>query len=425
MNNYKEISACRVCENKNLTDIFSLGNLYVSDFSDQQNSVNGIKAPLDLVLCSHKNGGCGLLQLKHTVSNESMYRNYWYRSGINKTMCEELESISRKAKAMVNLKSGDYVIDIGSNDGTLLRSYGIEGLNTVGFEPALNLKKYGIQGTTKIIVDYFNFTQWGENFHKNKAKVITAIGMFYDLDEPNLFVADVERCMDDEGVFIIQMMYLPSFLNRNAFDGICHEHLEYYSLTSLSNLLDRHNLEVCDVEIKDDINEGSVCFFIRKKSSQKTIKLSPGASERVISMFSNEKKQGLESLQTYKEFENRIIKEKNKTLDFLKQEISNGKKIHGYAASTKGNTTLQFYEISTKLIEVIADRNSDKHGKYTIGSEIPIISEDESRKRQPDYYFVLAWHFLPEFQEREKLFLENGGKFIVSMPEFRIIDSKS
>ena len=128
--------------------------------------------------------------------------------------------------------------------------------------------------------------------------------MFYDLDEPNLFVADVERCMDDEGVFIIQMMYLPSFLNRNAFDGICHEHLEYYSLTSLSNLLDRHNLEVCDVEIKDDVNEGSVCFFIRKKSSQKTVKLSPGASERVISMFSNEKKQGLESLQTYKEFEN-------------------------------------------------------------------------------------------------------------------------
>jgi hypothetical protein len=424
MKNYNEIKACRVCGNTNLTNALSLGDLYVSDFSDQQNSDNGIKAPLDLVLCNHESGGCGLLQLKHTVSNESMYRNYWYRSGINKTMCDELASIASKAKSMANLKFGDYVIDIGANDGTLLRSYGVEGLNTVGFEPALNLEQYGIQGTTKIIVDFFNFSKWNENFSNKKAKVITAIGMFYDLDDPNSFVSDVEKCMDDDGLFIIQMMYLSSFLKRNAFDGICHEHLEYYSLFSLSNLLDRHNLEVCDVELKEHINEGSACFYIRKKNSKGGMKLSSGASARVSDMINDEKKQGLESLPTYKEFEKRIIKDKNKTLDFLQQETSKGKKIHGYAASTKGNTTLQFYEISTQLIEAIADRNPDKHGKFTMGSEIPVISEEESRGMKPDYYFVLAWHFLPEFIKRERKFLESGGKFIVSMPSFRIIDIK-
>ena len=422
MENYKEIKACRVCKKTNLTNVLSLGDLYVSDFSDQQNSDNGIKAPLDLVLCNSETGGCGLLQLKHTVSNESMYRNYWYRSGINKTMRDELSSISSKAKSMIDLKSGDYVIDIGANDGTLLRSYSLDGLNTVGFEPALNLEQYGVQGTTKIIVDFFNFSQWNKNFNSKKAKVITAIGMFYDLDDPNSFVSDVEKCLEDDGLFIIQMMYLPSFLKRNAFDGICHEHLEYYSLFSLSNLLDRHNLEVCDIELKEHINEGSVCFYIKKKNSKSGIKILLGAKERVSSMINDEKKQGLENLQTYKEFEKRIIKEKDKTLDFLKQEISKGKKIHGYAASTKGNTTLQFYEIDTQLIKAIADRNPDKHGKFTMGSEIPVISEEESRGMEPDYYFVLAWHFLPEFIKREEGFLKSGGKFIVSMPSFRVID---
>ena len=423
MKNYKEIKACRVCENTNLTDVLSLGDLYVSDFSDQQNSDNGIKAPLDLVLCNSETGGCGLLQLKHTVSNESMYRNYWYRSGINKTMRDELGSISSNAESMTNLKPGDYVVDIGANDGTLLRSYGVEGLNTVGFEPALNLEQYGIQGTTKIIVDFFNFSQWNKNFNSKKAKVITAIGMFYDLDDPNSFVSDVEKCLEDDGLFIIQMMYLPSFLKRNAFDGICHEHLEYYSLFSLSNLLDRHNLEVCDIELKEHINEGSVCFYIKKKNSKSGIKILLGAKERVSSMISDEKNQDLNNLQTYKEFEKRVIREKDKTLDFLKQEISKGKKIHGYAASTKGNTTLQFYEIDTQLIKAIADRNPDKHGKFTMGSEIPVISEEESRGMKPDYYFVLAWHFLPEFIKRESEFLRHGGKFVVSMPVFKVVDN--
>ena len=217
---YRTIEKCRVCGAQNLLSILSLGELYVSDFLDSPDKTKGIKAPLELVLCNVKDGGCGLLQLRHTVSNEAMYRNYWYRSGINKTMTDELNGIADKATTIANLKAQDYVMDIGANDGTLLRGYKLPNLNTVGFEPALNLDSYNRQGTTKIIADFFTQSAWQKEYGETKAKVITAIGMFYDLDDPNVFVADVAKCLDDEGLLVIQMMYLPSFLERNAFDGI-------------------------------------------------------------------------------------------------------------------------------------------------------------------------------------------------------------
>lgn len=418
---YTEISCCRVCQSKNLTNVLSLGDLAVSDFVDDPLAEPGIKAPLELVLCDGKQGGCGLLQLRHTVSSEAMYRNYWYRSGINQTMTNELADIAAHAARVANLKAGDFVIDIGANDGTLLRGYSVEGLNTVGFEPARNLYEYGKEGTTKIIVDFFNKSAWTAAFGPAKAKAITAIGMFYDLDDPNTFVADVCQCLDDQGVFIVQMMYMPFAIERNAFDGICHEHLEYYTVSSLEKLLARHHLEVFDVQMREEINEGSVRFYIRKKNVGKAA--CANSQARIAQLRLAEEKLGLEELSTYKALVERIQDAKQKTLDFLRQEKAKGKTIHGYAASTKGNTTLQFYGVTTELVDAIADRNSTKWGKHAVASGIPIISEEESRGQLPDYYFVLAWHFLPEFIEREEKFLKRGGKFIVSMPNFSIISN--
>lgn len=419
---YKEISCCRVCQSKNLVDVLSLGDLAVSDFVDNPVAEPGIKAPLELVLCDAKQGGCGLLQLRHTVSSEAMYRNYWYRSGINQTMTDELADIASNAAKAANLKAGDFVIDIGANDGTLLRGYKVAGLNTVGFEPARNLYEYGKEGTTKIIVDFFNQNAWSSEFGTAKAKAITAIGMFYDLDDPNTFVADVCKCLDDQGVFIIQMMYMPLALEKNAFDGICHEHLEYYTMASLENLLGRHDLEIFDMQMRAEINEGSVRFFIRKKNTNSGPQ-SEGGLERVAKLRLSEEKLGLEKLETYEALVERIQEAKQKTLNFLRQEKAKGKVVHGYAASTKGNTTLQFYGITPDLMEVVADRNPTKWGKFTVASGIPIVSEEDSRKRKPDYYFVLAWHFLPEFVARETDFFKRGGNMIVSMPEFRVIDN--
>lgn len=419
------INSCRVCGSKNLTPILSLGDLYVSNFFDSPDNSKGVKAPLELVLCDAKNGGCGLLQLKHTVSAEEMYRNYWYRSGINKTMTDELNDIAGKAAKIADLKAGDYAIDIGANDGTLLRGYKISGLNTVGFEPAKNLEQYGKEETTKIIVDFFNQSAWQKEFGEAKAKVITAIAMFYDLDDPNAFVSDVIKCLDDNGVFIIQMMYLPPFLKRNAFDGICHEHLEYYSLFSLENLLKRHGLEIFDAEMREHINEGSVRVYIRKIGKGGALKIEDGAADRVAALKQKEIELGLDNEETYKKLVERILEAKEKAVSFIKQEAVKGKKIHGYAASTKGNTTLQFYGITPALMEAIADRNPQKWGKFTAGTLIPVISEEESRAKNPDYYFILAWHFLPEFISREAEYLKNGGKFIVPLPEFKIIDKNN
>lgn len=416
------ISACRSCGSEKLIPILSLGDLYVSDFVDADGKSKGIKAPLELVLCNRADGGCGLLQLKHTVSGEEMYRNYWYRSGINKSMTDELNGIAEKLESIVPLKPGDFIIDIGSNDGTLLRAYKkVPGLKLVGFEPARNLEELGKKGVTKLFVDFFNFPAWQKEFGDAKVKIITAIAMFYDLDDPNAFVSDIVECLDDEGIFVIQMMYLPSFLKRNAFDGICHEHLEYYSLLSLENLLKRHDLEVCDVEMREHVNEGSIRVYVRKTGKGKSLNLQAGFEERVGKIHAEEEKLGLNEKTAYEELVKRIMEAKEKTVSFIKSEVAKGKKVHGYAASTKGNTTLQFYNLTPDLIEAIADRNPVKWGKFTAGTMIPVISEEESRARKPDYYFILAWHFLPEFIKRETEYLKQGGKFIVPMPEFKVI----
>jgi SAM-dependent methyltransferase len=426
MNNgdFKEIEACRVCGSKNLKDIISLGELYVSDFFDSSNKEQGTKAPLHLVLCDKEKGGCGLLQLRHTVSGDALYRNYWYRSGVNKTMTDELNDIAQKAEALASLSEGDHIIDIGSNDGTLLRGYGTPGVKLIGFDPARNLEEHGRKGPTEIIVDFFKHGAWREKFGEAKAKIITAIAMFYDLDDPNSFVADVVKCLDDEGVFIIQMMYLPSFLERTAFDGICHEHLEYYSMLSLENLLEKHGLEIFDLEMREHVNEGSIRFYIRKFGKGNSLEIREEAKKTVEEMRAKELELGLHNKETYEKFVARVMDIKNKVVSFIKEELAKGKKVHAYAASTKGNTTLQFFELHPGLVEAVADRNPQKWGKFTAGTLIPVISEEESRAQEPDYYLILAWHFLPEFIKREEEYFKKGGKFIVPMPEFKIISGE-
>jgi hypothetical protein len=411
-------STCRVCGSPNLTPILSLGNLYVSDFTEGKEDEND-KYPLELILCDVANGGCGLLQLKHTVSHESMYRNYWYRSGMNQTMTNELFSIAARVGQIVPLKAGDYVIDIGANDGTLLRGYQTPGLSLIGYEPARNLEEYNRVGTTKIFVDFFNAAAWEREFPGKKAKVITAIAMFYDLEDPNAFVADVAKCLDKNGIFVIQMSYLPLMLATNEVGNICHEHLEYYSLLSLEFLLRRHNLEVFDVEL-NDINGGSFRVYIKHKNGE-GIHIPLAASARLAAARAYERDLNLSSQKVYDEFVARVNAIKDNLVKFIKQEKTAGKKIYVYGASTKGNTVLQYFGIDHNLISAAAERNEDKWGKRTVGTGIPIISEEQARSEQPDYFLVLPWHFLDEFMKREKNFLKRGGKFIVPFPEMRII----
>lgn len=403
-----------------LHPILSLGRLFVSDFVDDAAAVQKAeRAPLDLVLCDVSSGGCGLLQLKHTVSPKAMYRNYWYRSGVNRTMTEELTRIAHAAEAVARLGPRSIVVDIGCNDGTLLRAYQTRGLRRVGFEPAKNLAPYAAKRTSKIFNAFFAAAPFMRVFGAERAKVITAIAMFYDLDDPDRFVADAARVLHPEGVFIIQMSYLPLMLLQNAFDNICHEHIEYYALAPLEHLLTRHGLEVFDVDL-NDVNGGSFRTYIRHIGSAAGGGRR-GAAERLERLRLAERRLRLHTPAPYRAFAKRVEALRIRTAGFVKKAAAAGKKVYVYGASTKGNTLLQYYGLDSSVIPAAAERNPAKWGKKTIGTHIPIVSEEQARAERPDYFLVLPWHFLPEFLDREKEFRAAGGKFIVPLPKFRVI----
>ena len=406
MKKYRRIKKCRVCGSEKLISILNLGKIYVSDFVASFS--NRGKIPLELILCEN----CNLLQLRHTTNPDLLYREYWYKSGINETIVADLKDIVSKVEDQIKLKEGDIVIDIGCNDGTLLRSYKTKGLKLVGFEPALNLIKEAKEGTTKIIPNYFSFKFYRRYFNEHKAKVITSIAMFYDLGKPNKFIDDITKCLDKDGLWIIEMRYLPLMLQQNDIGNLVHEHLEYYSLMALKILLERHSLEVVNVEL-NDVNGGSLRAYIRFKN-----RFSINSSVNVL--IEKEKRAKLNTIEPYSQFASRILRIKQEVYDFVKKEHDAGKRIFVYGASTKGNTMLQYFGIDHNLIEAAAERDSRKFGMKTIATEIPIISEEESRK-SADYFLILPWHFLDAFIKREKEFLSSGGKFIVPLPEFKVI----
>jgi SAM-dependent methyltransferase len=398
----------------------SLGNLYVSDFIDP-GQPDGLRAPLDLMLC----GQCDLLQLRHTVPAEALYRNYWYRSGTNQTMRNALADIANSAELLMHLKRGDAVLDIGCNDGTLLECYKTEGIYKIGFDPAENLAQYSRHIANKLVVGFFQKKAWFDDadLAKQKPKIITSIAMFYDLEDPNTFVADIKRVIHPDGLWIVQMSYLSLMLDSNEIGNVCHEHLEYYSLHSFEYLLHLHGFELADAEL-NDVNGGSLRAYIRLKDADESLfgdsTYRELAIARLNALRKKEAELGLDELQTYKDFAFRIARIKNDVVDFIREKVNRGKTVYVYGASTKGNTVLQYYSLDHTLITAAAERNADKWGKVTVGSRIPIISEAAARAREPDYFLVLPWHFVDEFQARERDYLMSGGRFILPAPYFSL-----
>ena len=409
-----EINSCRVCGSKDLRFILSLGEQYVTDFVDKpEDTIN--KGPLTLVLCDSSSGGCGLLQLKHTFNHDALYKKYWYKSGISISMVSALKEVVESVTSIIKLEENDVVLDIGSNDGTLLKQYG-GNLIKIGFEPS-NLWELGINKNTKIVNDYFGSDKFLNVSNNKKAKIITAIAMFYDLEDPNKFVYDLKKCLDENGIIVIQMNYLGLMLKNNTFDNISHEHLEYYSLKTLNYLLKKYDLEIFDV-ILNDVNGGSFRVYIKNKGSVIT---SLNGYDRVKTQIEYEEKLGMDKKEVYAEFAERIVSIKEKLLSILESEKAKGKKIFIYGASTRGLVILQFVGIDEKLISLATDKNKDKWGKYIAGTKIKIIPINEYRIQSPDYLFVLPYHFINEIMNQEDVYIKNGGKLIVAIPEVKII----
>lgn len=395
-------TTCRLCGSSTLREVHSFGEQYISDFVDASRVGQGLKAPLDLVLCDR----CSLLQLRHTAPQELLYaRFYWYRSGVTDTMRRALRDITENLEKLVTLRPGDVVLDIGANDGTLLSTYATPGLVRVGCEPANNLVDQLAKHADVVMHDFWNYDNYrnlAQKHHFGKAKAITAIGMFYDLEDPNQFIRDAQRALAPDGVFVAQLMCLASMLKKNDLGNICHEHLEYYSLESLRYLFETNGLEIFKIE-ENDVNGGSYRIYARHYK---------GTGIPFDEKF---------TLSDMLDFVNRIDENKKKCVDFIRQEVSKGKSVMVYGASTKGNAILQYYGLDHTLIAAAAERSPEKWGKYTIGTWIPIISEEEARRRKPDYFLVLPWAFFNEFYEREKEWRAGGGKFIVPLPDFRVV----
>ena len=310
------------------------------------------------------------------------------------------------------------------NDGTMF-DFIPEKIIKIGIDPSDDsYKKESEKKADLIIQDFFSYDVFKKSkFGKMKANVITTIAMFYDLDKPDIFLQDIYKILDDDGLFVMQMSYTPLMLKQMAFDNICHEHIYYYSLFNVKNLLEKNKFKIVDCQL-NDINGGSFRIYIKKSGHENNFYTQPYrdvANFRINSILEYEKTLKLDQIETWTNFYDEINKLKETTVNFIKNAKEEGKTIWGYGASTKGNTTLQYFQLDNTLIDGIAERSTYKWGLRTAGTNIPIYSEDEMRKANPDYLLILPWHFINEFEEREKDYLINGGRFIVPCPKFKII----
>ena len=405
-----KIKYCRNCKNNNFTNLLSLGKMSFTGKFPKNNKINIPKANLNLLMCK----SCKFVQLDQNFSQTYLYgSDYGYRTGINKTMTEHVEKIVKKASSIVKLKKDDCVLDIASNDGTLLNFYNNNTVK-VGIDPLINKYKNFYKKIDYPISNFFNLRYIKKKNLKKKFKIVTALSVFYDLKKPNSFFKDIKKILSKDGIFILEQADLLLTLQKNIFDTICHEHLGFYSSKVIIEMVKKNNLEVFNHEY-NDINGGSSRYYISHKSSKYKI------NKKNISITLNkEKKFKLYSSNTFKSFYSRINKQKIILNKLIKKIKNKNLSIHGYGASTKGNVLLQFYNITNKQIDYISDRNPLKSNRFTPGTKIKIISENKSRAIKPDYYLVLPWHFKKEILSRENKIRKKGTKFIFPLPKVNI-----
>ena len=409
---------CRVCGSAALTPVIDLGPQYLqgSFFKPGKETPPLRRIPCTLVRCNPMldEKACGLLQMAHSVPPEILYSAYWYRSGTNATMRNHLDAIAREASVTVRVQDAT-VLDIGCNDGTLLKAYPAS-FRKFGVDPSDVASEVG-DGIT-VVQDLFPSLELAQRMGGRKADIVTSIAMFYDLEAPVAFASAIRDILAPDGIWILEMSYMPRMLEMNSYDTICHEHLEYYSLTVIEKIVARAGLKVVRIE-QNDINGGSLRCYVAHAACM-AHKRETWQSE-LRRMRQDEFDLELDTDKPYRSFQDRINVHRDQLLGLLKRLRGEGKRIHIYGASTKGNTILQWCGIDQRIIDCAAERNPDKFGARTLGTEVPIVSEEESRSQKPDYYLVLPWHFQEEFLQREKAMLEAGTGFIFPLPEVRII----
>ena len=408
---FSEINKCRICRNTNLINVLSLGDQALTGVFPKHVLDKISIGPLDLVWCAK----CGLLQLKQSYDSTEMYGdNYGYRSGLNVSMVRHLTNKIKTLENLAGLSGNDLVLDIGSNDATSLKAYTGK-YRRVGIDPTGIKFKAFYTDDIDLIPDFFSREVFTRKYPHEKAKIITSIAMFYDLKEPVAFVRDIEAVLSDNGIWHFEQSYMPSMLRSNSYDTVCHEHLEFYSFKVIKGLLEDCGLRIIDVQM-NAVNGGSFAVTACKKNAGYR------SNHPVIEWMSRqENDMGLDTPKPYRNFEEKVFLHRKNLLELVEALINDEKKIFGYGASTKGNVLLQFCGLTSRHIPYIADVNEQKIGCFTPGTHIPIISEEEARAMKPDYFLVFPWHFKHSILEREREFIEKGGKFIFPLPEIEIV----
>jgi hypothetical protein len=420
---YRLLQRCKVCGSHDLTDVIHIAPQFLSPTFTRDNAEEGdlakIQVPFTMTLCdrSRNPNGCELLQLREEVEADLLYRRYFYRSATSDMMRNDLKDVIRDITSRVNLKTGDVVVDIGANDCTTLGFYPAD-LRRVGYEPAQNIDWSGVDKSITIINDYFAAKPFTERFKGEKAKAVGCNAMFYDLPDPNSFTADVKSILAPDGVWCIQLSYLPLMLTNMNFYDICHEHLSYYSLAALQNLMQRNGLSVFDAST-NHVNGGSLRAFVTHTENSKAF--TQDGARRLEALAKHEADLKLTEPQTYRTYFAQIEDLAKRVNKFLDADINKGGKVFGLGASTKGNVLLQFFGITKDKMPYISERNPDKVGLRTLGTDFELISEERARELAPSSMLVLPWYFKKEIVAREKLYLEQGGKLVFPMPYAHVV----
>ena len=417
---YREVRACRICGSTRLQSVFDLGTLALTGVfpKSAQADRSLTRGPLELVKCDAggPNPGCGLLQLRHSFSPPEMYgANYGYRSGLNRSMVEHLHAKVRRILSRAPVAAGDLVLDIGSNDGTLLSAYPHPGAKLIGMDPTGAKFRRFYPAHVELVADFFSAARFRAAAGDRLAKVVTSIAMFYDLDSPIDFARQVAEVLAPEGLWVFEQSYMPTMLETGSYDTICHEHLEYYALAQIQWILGRAGLKLIDVEL-NDVNGGS--FSITSARASSSHMADRAAIEAVAT---REKALGLDGSRPYEVFRDRAARHKRELTEFIRGVRSQGKTIFGYGASTKGNVILQYCGLTSVDLPCIAEVNEDKFGAFTPGTLIPIVSERDAKARKPDYLLVLPWHFRRNIIEREQAYLRSGGRLVFPLPEIEVV----
>lgn len=403
------ISCCRGCGSQSVTTFLDLGDqphcnrLVPPSSADRREPY----FPLRVGFCS----ACTMVQIDYTIAKESMFTDYPYVSGTTRTLVQHFKETAERLAATYALKPGSLVVDIGSNDGTWLSHYRPLGLRVLGVDPAANVVELAVERGVPTWARFFNAETADEILAKEgRASLVTAAGVFFHLEELHSVIEGVKKILADDGVFVVQAIYLGGMIDNLAFDQIYHEHLVYYTLRSIEALFARHGLEVFDVRLVP-IHGGSLEVHVAPRGRRS---LQP----TVAAMRAEEERKGYGRLETYQAFADRVWRLRDDLLALLRRYKAEGRSVYAYGAPAKGATLLNSFGIGPDLVQKATEKNVMKVGYLMPGSRIPIVAEAGAR---PDAYLVLAWNFLDEFIAKERDYLLSGGEFIVPVPRLRVI----